>query len=341
MKTNTLDQTRVYLSGPMDFVGSRLIEKYLGWRAILTPVLRGLGSTVLDPWNKPKIRGHGDNYGNEGVFHEKSTYADDFWTNPETRARFERDFWETVHIDLRMTDISDFLVAFVPTNIYSVGTVHEIVLARSQFKPVLMVSPPVRYSFFPEIDALSPEVKNLLKFYGLKENPQGLPSQWYGNIVGGNNLFDGFGWENLDIKSDHFYSELFQNVLALAEPPASEKDLLREWEDVGSWVHQQESLRNLRGGVLDNLRSPDETEWKALATALRESREQQRRYFWYNQSYRPKRPLLYHLLRIAAGHIPRRIKVIHETTPEGTQQLRSFQGLDDDWLILAASSPRH
>ena len=178
-----LEKTRCYLSGPMDFVGSRVIEKYLGWRAILTPILKAFSIRVLDPWNKPMIRGH-ENYGQEGITPNKEQYERDFWTNAATRAQFERDFWETVHIDLRMTDISDFVISFVPTNIYSVGTVHEIIVARNQRKPVLMVSPPIKYDFFPELANLPDNVKRALKFYGLKENPQGIPSQWYGNIVG-------------------------------------------------------------------------------------------------------------------------------------------------------------
>lgn len=41
-----------------------------------------------------------------------------------------------MHIDLRMVDMSDFVIAYCPTNIYSVGTVHEIVVTREQHKPV-------------------------------------------------------------------------------------------------------------------------------------------------------------------------------------------------------------
>jgi len=43
-------KTRSYLSGPMDFVGSRVIEKYLGWRAIHA-ILKAFSIRVLDPWN--------------------------------------------------------------------------------------------------------------------------------------------------------------------------------------------------------------------------------------------------------------------------------------------------
>ena len=41
---------------------------------------------------------------------------------------------------------------------------------------------------------ISKVTKKVLKFYGLKENPHGIPSQWYGNIVGGHYFFDGFGF---------------------------------------------------------------------------------------------------------------------------------------------------
>ncbi|MHA1819855.1 MAG: hypothetical protein ACTSVC_05240, partial [Promethearchaeota archaeon] len=214
---NILEGTRVYLSGPMDFVGSRVIEKFLGWRSILTPILKALKITVLDPWNKPNIKGH-KNYGREGILPSKSQYEKDFWTNDETRARFETDFWETVHIDLRMCDLADFLIAFVPTNIYSVGTVHEIIVARNQLKPTLVISPPIKYEFFPEINKLPDETKKILRFYGLKENPHGIPSQWYGNIVGGNYFFDGFGWESLEFKAPDFYEKLIPNVIQNAEP---------------------------------------------------------------------------------------------------------------------------
>jgi hypothetical protein len=49
-------------------------------------------------------------------------------------------------MDLRMVDTSDFIVAYVPTNVYSVGTPHEIILCRSERKPVLFVSPASKVS---------------------------------------------------------------------------------------------------------------------------------------------------------------------------------------------------
>jgi len=74
MNGNLLRNTRVYLSVPMDFVGSRVVEKYFGWRAILTPVLKALSISVLDPWNKPRVLGHTLEYGREGLLPAKDRY---------------------------------------------------------------------------------------------------------------------------------------------------------------------------------------------------------------------------------------------------------------------------
>ena len=332
MRSNLLQHTRCYLSGPMDFVGSRLVEKYLGWRAILTPILKSLSITGLDPWSKPKVLGHAENYGREGLLPSKLGYENDFWTNHETRARFEQEFWETVHIDLRMTDISDFVVAFVPTNIYSVGTVHEVITARNQWKPVLLISPPVRYDFFPALASLSPAQIEALKFYGLKENPHGLPSQWYGNIVGGHNMFDGFGWEHLDFKSEHFYEELISQIAA-TRPPRDENEAPPK---VADWLTSYEPLKGLRGGVLDHVDFTSAAEEKELRKVLATEEERKRKFFWYNNRYQPKRPFLYHLISIASGHIPPKTTILSEIDDQGTVRYRKTESVDDNWLLLGA-----
>jgi len=57
----------------------------------------------------------------------------------QARAWCARQFWETLHIDLRMVDTSDFSISYCPTNIYSVARA-EIIMATLQHKPVLFVS---------------------------------------------------------------------------------------------------------------------------------------------------------------------------------------------------------
>lgn len=202
--TNLLEGARVYLSGPMDFVASREDEMRFGWRQRVGAFLRRRGCVVFDPWEKPGVRGLYE-YGREGLDTAKAREKWTFDASPDgarKRAKLTGKFWETLHIDLRMVDTSDFTIAYCPTNIYSVGTPHEIALCRQQRKPVLLVSPPVA---FPALTALERHLKadprgtRLLKAVvnevPIKPNPRGIPSLWYMPLVGGENFFDGFGFD--------------------------------------------------------------------------------------------------------------------------------------------------
>lgn len=208
-----LKNSRVYLSGPMDFVASRATEQKFGWRNRVGQFLRKYEVIVFDPWFKPKVRGLHE-YGREGI---DTTSIRNAWTfnkgeeGARARARISGEFWETMHIDLRMVDTSDFVIAYCPTNIYSVGTPHEIILARQQRKPVLFVSPPVVFSSLQKLrehlKSDSQGMKLLDKFMAdaaIKENPKGLPSLWYMPLVGGEHqyFFDGFGFKDYIEKFD-------------------------------------------------------------------------------------------------------------------------------------------
>ena len=219
---------RVYLSGPMDFVASRADEKKLGWRNRVGDFLRAQGATVFDPWFKPGVRGM-HQYGLEDL---NTVDVREDWTfekgqaGDEQRARCAEKFWETLHIDLRMVDTSDFTIAYVPTNIYSVGTVHEIVLSRLQWKPVLFVSPPVA---FPALDLLRTHLETRRDTHALqlldrlaadvpiKPNPRGIPSLWYMPLVGGGNFFDGFGFA--DYREKFSWAEIPMDEREITQPP--------------------------------------------------------------------------------------------------------------------------
>src|SRR5947209_4137887 len=203
-KDGLLQGALVYLSGPMDFVASRTAEKQFGWRNRVSDFLQGMGTTVFDPWFKPDVRGLHE-YGREDVktgerIRKKWTYAAGA-RGAKARAWCAKQFWETLHIDLRMVDTSDFAISYCPTNIYSVGTPHEIIMATLQHKPVLFVSPPI---VFPTLHQLREHLgsdsagaallKQLEKEIPIKENPRGIPSLWYIPLVGGENFFDGFGF---------------------------------------------------------------------------------------------------------------------------------------------------
>lgn len=225
---NFLRGARVYLSGPMDFVASRADEKKLGWRNRVGDFLRAQGAIVFDPWFKPGVRG-AHQYGLEDI---NTIEARDEWTfekgqaGDEKRSQCAEQFWETLHIDLRMVDTSDFTIAYVPTNIYSVGTVHEIVLSRLQWKPVLFVSPPVA---FPALDLLRTHLEQRKDTHALqlldslssevpiKPNPRGIPSLWYMPLVGSSNFFDGFGFADYRGKFD--WAEIPMDLREKEQPP--------------------------------------------------------------------------------------------------------------------------
>lgn len=148
---------RVYLLGPMDFAASRETEQKSGWRTRIGQVLREFGVVVFDPWNKPEVPGlHG--YGKETA---GSTGACDAWTfedspdGAQKRVNLTGHYWETLHIDLRMADNGRLHYRLLPTNVYSVGTVHEIALSRLERKPVLFVSPPTEFPTYDKATDLA------------------------------------------------------------------------------------------------------------------------------------------------------------------------------------------
>ena len=204
-KSNLLRNARVYLSGPMDFVAAREVEKKFGWRNRVSEFLQGFGVTVFDPWFKPEIEGVKE-YGREDETTAKVRAQWSFDPSEKganARANCADHFWPALHMDLRMVDTSDFIVAYVPTNVYSVGTPHEIILCLSERKPVLFVSPPVKFPALTRLqDHLTKKgdsegsklLKDLEVQIPIKENPDGSPSLWYMPLIGGEHFFDGFGF---------------------------------------------------------------------------------------------------------------------------------------------------
>jgi hypothetical protein len=256
----------------MDFVASRETERQQGWRTRVKAFLESLGVTVFDPWEKPEIRGLFE-YGKEDI---QTIREREKWTfeqtheGSSTRAELAEYFWDTMHIDLRMVDISDFVIAFCPTNIYSVGTVHEIVVARSQHKPVLFVSPAIEFAALRKLkqatardSVLSNLIESLEQEVPIRENPAGTPSLWYLPLIGSESFFDGFGFQQPR------YLELFGNwkqvspldERELARPP--KRPLLPFLEELGKgttvpkrWVHATGKYQ-------------DDDDWLLLAESLK------------------------------------------------------------------------
>jgi hypothetical protein len=242
-----LHGARVYLSGPMDFVASREVEQKTGWRTRIGQILREFGAIVFDPWNKPEVRGlHG--YGREdadtAAMRAKWTFEDS-QAGAQARAKLTGHYWETLHMDLRIVDTSDFVIAHCPTNIYSVGTAHELALCRQQRKPVLFVSPSIE---FPSYDALCKHLAKdkkgtklldrLKNELPIKPNERGIPSLWYMPLIGGETFFDGFGfnlpqyrnrWPKTDIDERERRREPVRPLLPFLEK--LNKSLPQKWDN--------------------------------------------------------------------------------------------------------------
>ena len=118
---------RTYLAGAMD----RVPDGGIGWRNRITPILKSMGVTVLNPCDKPVEVGLED----EGTRFEierlkKSGKFDEI--------RKRHGVIRT--LDLRCVDISDFIIASIDTEVHACGTYEEIAVANSQKKPVLVWS---------------------------------------------------------------------------------------------------------------------------------------------------------------------------------------------------------
>jgi hypothetical protein len=228
VSSGLLRGARVYLSGPMDFVASRETEQKSGWRTRIGQMLRQFGTIVFDPWNKPEARGlHG--YGRESADSARAREAwtfEDTRTGAQKRAKLTGHYWETLHIDLRMVDTADFVIAYCPTNVYSVGTVHEIALSRLERKPVLFVSPPIG---FPTYDKLVRHLANDVVGMGLleklreelpiKPNKNGIPSLWYMPLVGSESFFDGFGFQLPEYQKRYDWKDTVIDDVERRRPP--------------------------------------------------------------------------------------------------------------------------
>jgi hypothetical protein len=60
----------------------------------------------------------------------------------------KKEFWPIVHKDLRCVDKSDFLICYYDSTSHLVGTIHELVIASLQKKPILLKYNPEHLSSF-------------------------------------------------------------------------------------------------------------------------------------------------------------------------------------------------
>lgn len=122
---NRLNNQRVYLAGAMD----RVADRGNGWRDNITPFLESLGVIVFNPIKKPTTIG-----------------MEDFATHQfKLKLKQEKKYDDLAHlmktirsVDLRLVDISDFLIVNLDLDIHPCGTYEEIFWANRQKKPIII-----------------------------------------------------------------------------------------------------------------------------------------------------------------------------------------------------------
>ena len=125
LSSGRLSGQRVYLAGAMD----RVADRGATWRDNITPFLQNLEIEVFNPISKPSNIGleDCDVHQIKTKLKEKENYDELSSMMKTIRA-----------VDLRLVDISDFLVVNMNLDIHPCGTYEEIFWANRQKKPILI-----------------------------------------------------------------------------------------------------------------------------------------------------------------------------------------------------------
>lgn len=122
---NRLNHQRVYLAGAMD----RVLDRGATWRDNITPFLESLNLVVFNPITKPTDTGMED----------QDSHV--IKTKLKRQHRYDElaSMMKTIRsVDLRMVDISDFLVVHLDILTHPCGTFEEIFWANRQKKPIII-----------------------------------------------------------------------------------------------------------------------------------------------------------------------------------------------------------
>jgi nucleoside 2-deoxyribosyltransferase len=122
---NRLNNQRVYLAGAMD----RVSDRGKGWRDNITPFLESLGVVVFNPIKKPIMIGQED----------EATHR--FKTKLKLAQKYDElsQLMKVIRsVDLRLVDISDFMIVNLDLDIHPCGTYEEIFWANRQRKPIIV-----------------------------------------------------------------------------------------------------------------------------------------------------------------------------------------------------------
>lgn len=122
---NRLKNQRVYLAGAID----RVADRGKGWRQEITPFLESLGVVIFNPITKPTEIGLEDDDSHS------------LKTKLKKQKRYDElsSFMKVIRsVDLRLVDISDFMIVNLDLDIHPCGTLEEIFWANRQKKPIII-----------------------------------------------------------------------------------------------------------------------------------------------------------------------------------------------------------
>jgi hypothetical protein len=125
---NKLKNLRAYLCGCMD----RAADGGVGWRRMMANHLLNMGVTVLDPSNKPIDMGIED-------LENRELRSD--WKKEGKYDQISKSMRIIRNTDLRMVDLSDFLIVSLDLDSHPCGTYEELFLANRQKKPIILRIP--------------------------------------------------------------------------------------------------------------------------------------------------------------------------------------------------------
>lgn len=122
---NRLKNQRVYLAGAID----RVVDRGVGWRDNISSFLNTLSIHINNPLKKS---------GQLGIENE-NTYLERQQLKINKNFDILSDFMKEIRrVDLRLVDISDFLIVNLDLDTHPCGTYEEIFWANRQKKPIII-----------------------------------------------------------------------------------------------------------------------------------------------------------------------------------------------------------
>ena len=122
---NRLYGQKVYLAGAID----RVTDRGNGWRDEITPFLESLGIIVFNPIKKPTAIGQEDE---ETHKYKKLLKQQQSYDKLSELMKLIRS------VDLRLVDISDFMIVNLDLDVHPCGTYEEIFWANRQKKSIIV-----------------------------------------------------------------------------------------------------------------------------------------------------------------------------------------------------------